>query len=389
MSGVSHRNNPESPPSAADNHPSTMLRSTALTLAAIATSASAQSSSCVLPADDNGHPAVDLNSLHSLTQDYEVVSSSNSEYVYHFNVCGQTVFQDSTCPEGSSVCEVKNGAGLDVYGYLDTIALAWDTSDTTQLVMSMTGAVECPFNKVNPYTTKVHFMCAQEGGDTITLRSEAYYQCALEFDFHTEKACGGHESRYTCDNVNHMCVFNASGPYADHDDCSTHCHPAPPPPPSPPPADYKYSCFSNFTCESVAGGQFDDESACMASCKPFQRTYSCYDARCVPDTRGIYKGEEACLEACGGAPPLEDRWTCGAGYTCTEDDSGEFGSEGDCETGCSDPRALYHCDAAQGICVEASDGIADRATCDAACTPGAAANAFEKAVVRGRVVDLR
>ena len=136
----------------------------------------------------------------------------SGEYVYHFNVCGQTVFQDSTCvstsfsplffssfshqsaavcahvsetiarsspesrgsflnlepklddfppisastgPEGSSVCEVKNGAGLDVYGYLDTIALAWDTSDTTQLVMSMTGAVECPFNKVNPYTTKV------------------------------------------------------------------------------------------------------------------------------------------------------------------------------------------------------------------------------------------
>lgn len=367
-----------------DNRATRMsIRSATLSLAAIAASVSAQSSSCVIPADADGHPAVDLNSLHSLTEDYQVASSSNGAYIYHFNVCGQTVFQDSTCPEGSSVCEVKDGVGLDVYAYLDTIALAWDTSDSTQLVMSMTGVDECPFNKNNPYRTKIHFICAHEGGEAVTLRSEAYYQCALEFDFHTEKACGGHESRYTCDDINHMCVYNTSGSYGSHDNCSEHCHP-PPPPPAPPPGEARYSCFSNFSCGMVDGGQFDSDDSCMASCKPFERTYTCYQDKCVTDTRGIYKGESACLAACGGVP-VDDRWACGADYTCTEDDSGVFGSEGDCETGCTDPRALYSCDASLGVCVESVDGIADKATCDAACSTSAA---FDKAVVRGRLVDL-
>lgn len=364
-------------------------------VAAIAAAATGQSSSCVMPTDGT-HPAVDLNGLLNTTGDYTVLSGANPAYEFHFNVCGQTAFQDATCAEGATVCEIKDGSALDVYGYLDTISLEWED---TYLVMSQTGEAECPFNKAQPYTSKIWFLCAHDAAPIITLKAEAYYQCNLEFEFHTPQACGGQEVRYTCDDVNHQCVADAAGTYPSHGDCSEHCHPAPPPPAPPappaPPSGPRYSCFSNFSCHEVEGGAFSDPTSCQSTCQPFVRTYSCYQDRCVPDTRGIYKGESSCLAAC--SPPTEERWTCGADYTCTEDGFGPFATEGDCEAGCADPAATkYHCDAAQGVCVEAADGIADRTLCDSACAAGDAQTAkgkdasFDQAVarhvVRGRVV---
>eukprot|EP00040_Diaphanoeca_grandis_P017537 m.91622 g.91622 ORF g.91622 m.91622 type:complete len:216 (-) comp26488_c1_seq1:184-831(-) len=181
---------------------------------------------CVIAADGT-HEAVDLNGLYKSGSDYSVTSNTNPQYRYTFNICGQTYFRDTTCSEGSTVCELKDGSAVDVYGFIDTIGLQWQSD---ALVLSMTGEAECPFNSLRPYRSSIYFYCSTE--TTVALRSESYYQCNLEFEFHTPVACGGTAVHYSC--VNDECVPDVNGPFASRDDCTATCI-GPPPPPSPPP----------------------------------------------------------------------------------------------------------------------------------------------------------
>lgn len=57
------------------------------------------------------------------------------------------------------VCEVKDDAAIDVYGYATTISLARSNG---YVVLTSTGLAQCPFNTANPYVTKIYFMCADE-----------------------------------------------------------------------------------------------------------------------------------------------------------------------------------------------------------------------------------
>lgn len=317
------------------------------------------SSNCFINATEEGHPLVNLSSLHNTVQDYKVVSSSNPAYTYYFNLCGETVFQDSICSEGSTVCEIKNLAAQDVYGYVDTISLSWQGS---MLVMKMVGEPECPFNKLIPYTSEVDFICS--GESRFQLKTENYYQCALQFEYYTPLVCGG--------------------------DPPVPPPPSPPAPNPPPPDGSRYSCYSNFSCHVTVDGAFGDQTECQATCTPFQKHYTCFNQRCVSDSRGTYIGEASCLAEC--APPVESKYTCGDDYTCTEDASGSFPSEADCELNCHDPSAtLWHCDDSTGKCVVASEGFPSEEYCNSICsTEKSPSNSFlDTMVVTGRDPELQ
>jgi len=345
-------------------------------LAIVAPLVLAQTGNCVIEADGT-HPAVDLNALHKMNEDYKIASPSSDSYVYHFNICGQTIFQDATCGQGATVCEVQDNTALDVYGYLDTTHLEWN--DQSYLVLTQQGMAECPFNKEKPYVSKIYFLCSHEQ-EVLTVRTEAYYQCLLELEYHTPLACGGNTVHYKCDDAAHQCVRDDTGTGHDsYASCAATCHPPPPPPP--PPGTNAYHCASDFTCQLHAQGPFKSADDCSRMCSPFFSKFSCYNSQCVRDSRGSMTADQ-CRGNCGDNP-TNDRWACVNGV-CTEDDQGPFWSEQACEASCS--SVLYSCE--NGVCVAGSTGVADKSICEAVCTASAVnGTATASRTLRGRVYD--
>jgi len=347
-----------------------------LSLLGLAGLASVASSSekCVISADGT-HSAVDLNALHKSDSDYSLTSDSNPDYKYNFNLCGQTIFRDSKCTEGATVCEIKNDAALDVYGFVDTISLKWHNE---ALVMNMTGELQCPYNDIHPYSSAVFFYCSTE--TIVSIRSESIYTCNLEFEYHTPVACGGTVVHYTCrDN---QCVPDPNGRFGSRDECSSACSgPSPNPPPPPPgPPDQTYICRSNFTCEAHHGGTFSNFTNCSTYCQPFQKHYSCFNNQCVQDSRGRL----TFADCTAGCAKITDKWSCGPDYTCAEDAMGRFGDYDDCMLGCHNPAdKLYHCNDDTGECEESDEGIENKGLCDSVCT-----KMESNPLIFGRQVDL-
>lgn len=75
----------------------------------------------------------------------------------------------------------------------------------------MQGDAECPFNKQNPYVSRIKFLCTHEE-ESVTLLTESYYQCLLEIEVRSPKACGV-QVHYRCDEDNHQCIQDDSGKY--------------------------------------------------------------------------------------------------------------------------------------------------------------------------------
>eukprot|EP00035_Acanthoeca_spectabilis_P021430 m.438147 g.438147 ORF g.438147 m.438147 type:complete len:329 (+) comp18200_c0_seq1:70-1056(+) len=306
-----------------------------VTVAALVAGTSAQTAACVL-ASDGSNPLVDLNALHNQAADYQLVSGSNDAYTYYFNVCGETNFQDSNCASGSTLCEVKDGAALDVFGYLPSISVARKDG---YIVLSQTGQAQCPFNTANPYTSRIYFQCSDT--TTITLKTEYYYQCLLEFEFLTPLACGGNAVHYRCDSESYQCVQDDSGRFESWADCSSGCVAPTTPPPTSCSGDACFACTSSFQCEASEYGHFTSQEACSSMCSPWVARYSCWGGRCVRNTRGNFTSEADCVTACAPTTAsasdvhkTENRWSCSQGI-CTENGAtGEFGSEADCESSC-------------------------------------------------------
>lgn len=66
------------------------------------------------------------------------------------------MFQDATCGEGATVCEIKDSEALDVYGYLDTIELAWDGG---YLVMTQTVPIQTMTSQPTSYQRQCIVVC--------------------------------------------------------------------------------------------------------------------------------------------------------------------------------------------------------------------------------------
>lgn len=332
-----------------------------------ATAASAATGACVYTSDDGAHPSVDLNVLHSSSADYSVTSITNDAFSYQFNVCGDVVKQDGTCSTGSTMCEWKDGTAMDVYGYSSTIGLHWD-DDT--LVLTQTGEAVCPFNQRNAYTSRIYFQCSEE--TSISLRTEAYYQCMLEFDFKTPVACGN-TVNYRCED--YQCVIDDAGSFNSYSSCASDC--LPPSPPPPPPGS-RYQCTSDFQCVSADEGHFLSSDDCESLCMPWQARYSCYEQRCVRNSRGTFTSEGDCVESCSSTAT---KWACNNG-ACTQSYSGAYSSQWACQQACSagateQPSTLWSCDSAQGGCVQSNYGVADESLCNSICAASVSAGADE------------
>eukprot|EP00729_Bicosta_minor_P013052 gene13052-27901_t len=337
--------------------------------------ASPMYSKCLIPADD-AHQEVDLNvlmgtsdkiivnppvyfSVHN-TKHFTFQSKSSSTYSYHLNVCGETNLQNGGCSAGNSLCEVKDGVdGLDSYGFIDTITTAWE-------------------------------------GDTLVI--EDYYKCNVEIEYNTPIACGHAEKKYNC--VANQCVADADGKFPSAADCLTGCGAPPPPPPSPTgfvcddvkhmcvesaggnypslddcakkcdaPAGNGYSCNgTTFQCVAKEGGQYVDQADCQKNCAPWVRHYQCYNGKCVRNSIGKFPSPDACQSVCGQVPA--STWSCGPDNTCTEDEKGSYHTEAQCQDGCGS-ETLYACNDAKATCEVSNFGIADKATCDTACSGSA------------------
>mmetsp|Transcript_31436 Transcript_31436/g.94443 ORF Transcript_31436/g.94443 Transcript_31436/m.94443 type:complete len:1023 (+) Transcript_31436:5048-8116(+) len=121
--------------------------------------------------------------------------------------------------------------------------------------------------------------------------------------------------------------------------------PAPPTPPPPPPPTAcaegdecaYFQCSSSFQCVASSAGHFTSEAGCLSMCAPFSSRYSCYNGRCIRDSRGLYNTSTDCSTACFSSSDVrktESGWSC-VGGVCTEDSNGAFTSEAACEAGCT------------------------------------------------------
>jgi len=323
---------------------------------------------CQLAANST-HEAIDLNSLHKTDVDYSVNSDAFPDYVYKFNLCGETIFRDSTCTEGATVCQLQNDAALSVFGFVDTIHLAYVNTD---VVMSMTGSAVCPFDADEVYTSDIYFIC--DDVTSIAIKSEQPTKCHTEIAFHAPEACAVKNVLYKCKK--NACEVNDKGKYT-MEECIANCDivPPPSPPPSPPPTTpARYSCFSNFTCLEVEDGSFGSESDCDVACKPFEQHFSCFNERCVHDPSGIYAGEKMCQVSCQPFKCVD--------FKCVADTDGPYHSHENCETSCikptpppyppappAPPGPMYSC-FSNFSCLMTDDGnFRSEEQCDQACQP--------------------
>lgn len=288
-----------------------------------------ESDKCVIP--QNGtHTGIDLNELLRTEADYFVGSLKNLGSAYAFNVCGQTILQDSICTSGAAVCELEGERTINgVFGFLDTAQMSWVAEDDS-LKMSMTGS-DCPHEGKDKYTASIYFHCS--GQHSAGIRSESV--CNVEIDFLTRLACASPvDALYKCKKG--ACEVNDKGKYS-LGDCMAKCadkpqpdpNPQPNPPPPPAPA-VRYFCHSNFTCGQSETGPFSSSSSCANACQPVQKHYSCFNGQCVHDSTGPYLGDKACSVAC-------QPFTCSDDYQCVPSETGSFPDHDSCMTKCSKP----------------------------------------------------
>ena len=95
-------------------------------------------------------------------------------------MCAPLKFVDGTCSAGASVCETAEGVPREVYGYSDSIQLAWERDGAADVVsMTMTGVTSCKKDPTKATTTKIFFSCDETGTKEHTLRAES--ECVREF----------------------------------------------------------------------------------------------------------------------------------------------------------------------------------------------------------------